>query len=195
MEPRLKTSQKWTALPGEIVKQIREVFTQAFPEAVKKGRFLVESRIYKEELLVRVGYNENGRLKQHNFEVSIGYKPDKDNMVKMVHLGIDVCATLFAELFTEDSDSEFPRLWTEFEVEGRTLFVQYSGINSDLEKQADELLGKNVPPDLIVGEDDEELEIERKGVKRILGLTDDDDNDLEDTEVDEEEEDDDGRSH
>lgn len=173
MEPRLKSSTKWTSLPGEILKQIREVFSQAFPDASRIGRFLIEGRIYKEELLVRVGYNEHGRLKQHNFEVSIEYKVDKDNMLKLVHLGIDVCASLMSELFKEDDDSEFPRIWTEFEVENRKLFVQYSGINSELEKQADELLGKD-NSDLIIGEDEEELEEEKEGLKRILGLTDDD---------------------
>jgi hypothetical protein len=173
MEPRLKSSQKWTSLPGEIVKQIREVFTQAFPEATQKGRFLVEGRIYKQELLIRVGYNEHGRLKQHNFEVSIEYNPAKDNMMKMVHLAMDVCATLIAELFAEDDDADFPRIWSEFEADGRSLYVQYSGVNSDLEKQADALLGKT-HQDLVEGEDEDELEEEREGLKRILGLTDDD---------------------
>lgn len=173
MEPRLKSSHKWTSLPGEILKQIREIFAQAFPEEAKVGRFLVEGRIFKEELLIRVGYNEHGRLKQDNFEVSIEYKADKDNMMKMVHLAIDVCATLMNELFEEGEDVDFPRTWSEFDVEKRKVYVLYNGINSDLEKQADEILGKS-NKDLIQGEDEEELEQEKEGLKRILGLTEDD---------------------
>lgn len=180
MEPRLPSSQKWTALPGEIIKQIREVFSQAFPEAAKKGRFLAEGRIYKEELLVRVGYNEHGRLKQHNLEVSIEYNPAKDNMVKMVHLAIDVCATMMEQLFEEDNADDFPKVWKDFEVEGRTLYLQYTGVNSDLEKQADELLGKS-NKNLVQGEDEEELEEEKEGLKRILGLTEDDEDETSDS--------------
>lgn len=175
MEPRLKSSQKWTALPGEFLKQMRQVFTQAFPEPSKTGRFLGEGRIYKEELLLRIGYLSNGSIAQSNFEVSIEYKADKDNMIGLVHLAIDVTATLFHELF-ENPEATFPRLWEEFEVEGKSVYIQYSGVNSELERQADLILGED-KGGLVQGEDEDESELERNGLKRILGLDPDEDDD------------------
>lgn len=170
MEPRLSSSQKWTSVPSEYLKQIQEVFAESFGKKAGKAEFLAEGRIYPKELLLRVGLSQPDQLKQANFEVSLEYERNKDNMVKMIHLAIDVAASMVDEYFNQGGDDEdFPRIWTPFEAQGRTVHIQYSVANSELEAEADRLLGIHADS-LVEGEDVEELEAEKKGLKKMLGL-------------------------
>jgi len=158
MEPRLPFSSKWTPIPKELAHQITEVFEETFSSYLKKGRICTEGRIYLREVLLRVGYWEKGRLKQNNFQVSIEYNRDKDNMVKMIHLGVDCIASLLEQFFAAPKEEDFPHTWTRFEVEGREVFLQYNTENSELEAAADEILGEG-EEGLLRGEnEDEELE-------------------------------------
>jgi hypothetical protein len=174
MEARLKSSKKWSAIPKELVKQVQVALGKNFPVHAKSGQFQVEGRIYPTELLVRVGYLENGRLKQDNFEISIEYKAGKEDMVKLIYLAVDAGASLLDQLLNNsDERPEFPAIWTEFEAEGRMLFVQHSAVNSKLESEADRLLGLKEGALLEDREDDEQPE----KLKRLLGLDPDDDED------------------
>ena len=183
MEPRLKTSKKWTALPKELIEQIRNVFVENFTEQAKAGKIFAEGRIYPEELLFSIGYLPNKQLRQHNFEVSLPYKQNKDNVMKLVHIAVDAAASLFVQLFEdEDAVEEFPTVWQEVKFEGRALFVQYTTENTELSEEADRLLGLSRGSGLAEGdwdEDDDDLDPEE--IKSRLGLTDDDDIDDDDS--------------
>ena len=89
MEPRLSSSLKWTALPKELIEQIRTVFQSTFKEHLKGAKVEAEGRIYPQEILVSVGFKPKGALRQTNFQVSLGYKKDKDNVLKSIHLIMD----------------------------------------------------------------------------------------------------------
>jgi len=142
MHPRLKTSKKWSPLPKEFLKQVESVFKQTFKSQIDQGKVVVDGRVYPEELLVSVGYHGGKGLRQSNFEVSIQYKKDKDNVIQLLNLSVDVAASLFEQYFASEDDHEFPRLWQEFDVENRPVFVQYTGTNSELESEANKLLGE-----------------------------------------------------
>lgn len=73
--PRLITSTKWTEIPEEFLAKVLTVFNNQFKKEVETGEFLAEGHIYPQELVLRVGYLEAGRLKQINFEASIDLKP------------------------------------------------------------------------------------------------------------------------
>ena len=167
MEPRLSSSKKWTSFPKEYLKQIQEVFNKSFKLHLERGKILAEGRIYKEELLLRVGFLENKRLKQSNFEISIQFNKQKENAVKLIYLAIDVAATMMDEFFMAETDDDFPRIWKEFEVENKKIHIQYSVVNTALEEEADRLLGIK-DDNLIQDADEEELE----AVKAQLGLDD-----------------------
>src|SRR5689334_12140086 len=114
MEPRRSKSPKWTQLPKDYVTQVVSALRKSFADETKSGKFVVEGRIYPDELLIRMGFLENGRLRQTNFEISIDYKPGKDDAVKLLNLAVDVGATMLEELFSATDDKDFPRVWKPF---------------------------------------------------------------------------------
>ncbi len=155
MHPRLKTSKKWSPLPKEFLKQVESVFKQTFKAQVGTGKIVTEGRIYPEEILVSVGYHPGKGLRQSNFEVSIAYKKDKDNVIQLLNLSVDVAASLFEQFFAAENDQEFPRLWQEFDVDNRPVYVQFSGTNTELEKAANKLLGEHADEGLTGGDWDD----------------------------------------
>lgn len=143
MNPRLKTSKKWTAFPQEYLKQIEDAFRESFKDHLKSSQLILEGRIYSEEILLRVGLLEKGRLKQANFEVSMVYSTKSKDAVERIHDCIDAAASMMHEYLESppDEDIDFPLSWKEYEFNGRPLFIQFSTVNSSLEAQADALLG------------------------------------------------------
>lgn len=153
MKPRLKTSKKWTTFPGDYISQIEDVFKQAFGEKLKIYKMMIEGRIYTDEILLRVGLLEKGRLQQANFEVSMPYSRTKQDAQDRIHNCIDAAASMMNEWLETDGEAEFPRSWKEFEFEKKRLFVQFTTDNSELEAKANELLGvENVE---LLNEDEE----------------------------------------
>jgi hypothetical protein len=158
MKPRLKSSTKWTNLPSEVSKQIQIVFEQNFQKELGKAQVIVEGRLYSEEILLRVGYLEEGRLKQNNFEVSLNYDPQSENSaLSTIHTGVDVLASLMTEHFEEEGgELEIPQIWTEFPFEDLTVWLRFTTENSNLEKKANELLGE-WDDSMVKDSNDEEL--------------------------------------
>jgi hypothetical protein len=145
MQPRLSTSSKWTAFPEDLTQKILQVFTENFPIEADAGEFLIEGRIYAEEVLLRVGYLEHGRLRQINFEASKEYSSEKQDAFKMIYLCVDALGATFEEYFdnTDDSDEErldFPLYWQPFEFDDGTVYLQHSTDNTRLDAEADRLL-------------------------------------------------------
>ncbi len=156
MQPRLKSSKKWTAFPSEYSEQIETVFKENFAKQLSAGKLIIEGRIYPEEILLRVGLNEKGKLAQANFEVSMDSSPSKKDAVERIHNCIDAAASMMLEYFENDGDVEFPRVWQEYPFQGQALYLQYSTENTDLEAQANALLGDDAEEALVHEEDTEE---------------------------------------
>jgi hypothetical protein len=156
MKPRLPSSKKWTAFPKEYVTQIEQVFNQAFAAQLTTGKLIIEGHIYPEEITLRVGYLEKGRLTQANFEISMNYSREKQDAVDRIHNCIDAAASMMNEYFESAGDVDFPRAWKEYDFSGVPIFVQYSTVNTELENQADQLLGldeANLVKEELAGED------------------------------------------
>ena len=141
MIPRLESSTKWTSLPEELSVQIERAASDLFPEQAREGKFLAEGRIYPEEFLFRLGYVENERLVQINFETSSAFNLEKDNIKKIIDLSVD-CSAALMEGFFKSTEMDYPRDWKRVDFDGRDIFVQHTTVNSELEKQADKLLGE-----------------------------------------------------
>jgi hypothetical protein len=171
MIPRIATSKKWTALPAELCGQIREVFQESFSDASKRGKFHIEGRIYPAEMMLRVGYLENGRLLQANFEVSMDFNSAKQNALEQIHFAIDCAASLLQEFFEREQDlEEFPREWQPIQFEKREIFIQITTENSELEAEANRLLGLSADA-LVQGSDEAtEAAADEKAVISMLGL-------------------------
>lgn len=179
MTPRLASSKKWTSIPAELCEQIRDVFAENFVELAKSGQFLVDGRIYTQELLLQVGFLPKGRLRQVNFEVSINFDVNKQNALELIHFIVDCAASLLQEYFVAGENIEsFPIQWKSYELEGRNIFVQVSTTNTALESEANRLLGMTT--DDLVREDPLD--------SNIAGETDSDENtDSDDTDSSDEE--------
>lgn len=141
MQPRLKSSTKWTAFPKEYADQIESVFRENFAKQLGEGKLIVEGRIYKEEMTLRIGVHRKGELRQTNFEVSVDYT-SKDAMEK-INLCVDAAASMMMEYFENDGEMDFPLAWKAFPFEKETVYLQTSSENSELEAAADKLLGED----------------------------------------------------
>lgn len=141
MNPRLKSSKKWTSFPKEYSDQIQAVFKENFAQYLDQGDLIIEGRIYPEEIMLRVGYLEKGRLAQANFEVSMNYSQDEQDAVKRIHNCVDAAASMMMEYLENDGEVDFPYTWKEFPFQGKKIYLQFTTENTSLEAEADKLLG------------------------------------------------------
>lgn len=164
MKPRLISSKKWTPFPKDYLQQIELAFAEAFPGQFEENKLILEGRIYPEEILLRVGYLEKGRLKQNNFEVSSPYSPAKKDALDCIHTCVDAAASLMNEFIVSEGEVDFPTSWKDYDFGGMPIWVQYSTVNTELESEADRLLGlqeKNLVVDESAKEDALEFSVER----------------------------------
>jgi len=146
MKPRLIDSKKWTNFPKEYINQIQKVFHEAFAKQLTQGKLIVEGRIFQKEVLLRVGYLEKGRLHQANFEVSMNFSAEKKDTIDRIYDCIDAAASMMNEYFESQGEVEFPLDWKEYDFTGQRIWVRYSSENSELEAQANALLGAAEQP-------------------------------------------------
>ena len=145
MNPRLKTSKKWTDFPAEYLQQIEDVFTQNFKAKLGQAHLIVQGRIYPTEIMLRVGLRQKGELKQVNFEVSINHDPKKKDALERIHNSVDAAASMMDEHFdniAQEKEASFPIKWQEYEFDGRAVYLQFTTVNTELEAKADALLGE-----------------------------------------------------
>lgn len=159
MFPRLKTSKKWTAFPTDYIRQIEQAFLENFSAELQNAKLVVQGRIYPAEIMLRVGFLEKGRLAQNNFEVSLNLGKDKNAIMDKIHLAIDAIGSLMNEYFESDGSMDLPRIWKEFEFNKTKLYVQFSGENTDLEQEANKILGV-AGDDLLNDAEDDDAEPE-----------------------------------
>ncbi|UXR63463.1 hypothetical protein EZJ49_10285 [Bdellovibrio bacteriovorus] len=143
MNPRLKSSKKWTAFPKEYSEQILGVFKENFAQYLGDAELIVEGRIYQEEIALRVGYLEEGRLAQANFEVSMNYSQEQQDAITRIHNCVDAAASMMMEYLENDGEVDFPYTWKEVPFQGKKIYLRFSTENSSLEAEANKLLGLN----------------------------------------------------
>ncbi|MBS1971868.1 MAG: hypothetical protein JSU04_16270 [Bdellovibrionales bacterium] len=191
MQPRLKTSKKWTAFPKEYTEQIESVFQENFSDLLGSNKLVIEGRIYPAEVMLRVGLAQPGRISQANFEASMDYDPQKKDAVDRIHNCIDATASMMMDYFESDGESEFPRTWQEFPFNGVKVYLQFTTENTDLEAQANALLGED-DDSLVLEEQENEDALDRSEVDETLSHDQDEEDFPEDeTEEDDEEDEDD----
>lgn len=162
MNPRKKESKKWSTLPPDLATQIKKVFEENFKAHLVGKTLKVEGRIYPTEVLMRVGINTKGELRYHNFEVSLDHSVAKENTVQQIHVAVDAIASLMADYFENEEDHEMPLVWAEYPFHNQKLWLQYSSVNSDLEAEANKLLGLDEQALL---NEDEAIDAELEGLE------------------------------
>ncbi|MES2962951.1 MAG: hypothetical protein V4760_03605, partial [Bdellovibrionota bacterium] len=147
--PRLATSKVSTAVPPEFLAKVRGVFEKQFEIETDLGEFIADGLIFPDEVVLRIGYLESGRLKQINFEASMDIKKtklaDSDattpvGTMERLYTLIDVLGSLMEEYFQAgqiEDDMDLPLSWREMEFEGETVYIQHTTVNTRLEEEAD----------------------------------------------------------
>ena len=146
MEPRLKNSVKWSPFPEELTLQITEVMEEGFSDeyGLDTHQFVIEGRIYSQEILLRVGLTVDHQLKQHNFEFSFEFDPEKEKLLEHIRESMDLVGHIWREFLEEDmEDEDMPRTWKNLSMGNNIYYYRYSTVNTALEKQADILLNQH----------------------------------------------------
>jgi hypothetical protein len=159
MDPRKKSSVKWVPLPAEYCKLALEVFEGQFGERLGDAQLTIEGRIYREELIVRLGFLRPNTIRQINFEASVDFDLSKENAFELLNFVMDPLASWLSS-FLETKEVEFPPIWKKHRFKNRDVFMQYSTVNSKLEAEADKLLG--IEQGLLNADDDEVTEVSEK---------------------------------
>lgn len=160
MKPRLLSSKKWTQIPNELNDQIKSVFIEAFQEKLGDStKFLIDGRIYPQELCLRVGFIEPGRLTQCNFEVSLDNKELDQSPLEKIHLCIDAAASMMLDHIESEGNADLPYTWQPYKFNEQNIYLQFSTENTELEAEADRLLGLS-QKSLVSESDDTETEME-----------------------------------
>ncbi len=141
MTPRRASSKKWTQFPQDFIDQVTSVFKETFAASLGSSTLIIDGRIYPQELVLRVGVREVGRLKQSNFEVSTDYEADVPESLDRIHCLVDVAASMMLEFFESEGEAEFPFVWKEYPYKGQPLYLQTNAENTDLEAEANAFLG------------------------------------------------------
>jgi hypothetical protein len=156
MDPRKKASRpgKSTNLPKEFMDNVKVVFAQAFKKQLKGKPLLVEGRIYPDEILLSVGFKEEAKaLRQTNFEASIDHN-GKD-VLKKLNLCVDAISSMMLQFFDADGDIDLPKQWSPFKFENDTIHLQSTGRNTELEAEANKILGLKSEDELLIDEAEE----------------------------------------
>ena len=171
MNPRLKTSKKWTLFPKEFLSQIKDVFSQGFKAQIGAANLIIDGRIYSEEILLRVGLSEKGLLRQFNFEVSMSHSAKDQDAIDRIHDCIDAIASMmhdYFEFIKKEEEPDFPLTWKEYEFNNKPLYLQFTTVNSDIEAQADALLG-TAEDKLLIEEEDTEDALDEPASPTMFG--------------------------
>ncbi len=145
LKPRLKISTMATSLPAEYLAQIQELLREQRPEYI----WVVEGLIYSDEVTLRLGFREPERLKQNNLELSMDLN-QKDPLMAQISFGFEYLHFILEEVFSQalasgdeffDPFQELPVLWKKILFQKKQLYFKTSGENTDLEAEADRLLG------------------------------------------------------
>ena len=143
MDPRRRANRKTksTNLPVEYLKNIKEVFEKAFIKDLNQRPIIVEGRLYPDELALSVGFKlEKEGLRQQNFEASIDYKGTNE-IVKKVNACVDAISSMVEQYFEHKGELEFPLQWTKYKFENEEIHLRSSTRNTELENEANRLLG------------------------------------------------------
>ncbi len=144
MSPRNQSKAPWTSLPEEFAFKVLSALEKDFAPQSKNGEFIVEGKIFDNEILIRIGYLEGGRIRQVNFEASFDYDGEKTDIIENFYICIDALGVWMHEYFEKvekDEDIDLPLVWRGSDFKNNTVFLQFSTVNSRLEQEADRLLG------------------------------------------------------
>lgn len=152
----------FSKLPKDITEAIAEILTETFQSQSEKGTFKAQGHVYASEIVLRAGYLESGRISQINFDLSIKTSPQSQQAVKDLDELTAVAKELFVSYFKSENLEDFSYTWKPYPTtSAKPIHYKYDGTNTNLENEADKLLGENQNESLVIGDMSEAEAIEQ----------------------------------
>lgn len=144
MTPRLDSSifKSQSSFPPDALKLIQESLQEQYAEFLADKVLVVQGVIYPKELILSVGFRDKGGIRQRNFEASMDFDLQTQNPVNLIHAGLDAVGSMMSQWIETDGDLAVPLEWTKFDLDKNPLWLRSTNVNSDLEAQANALLGQ-----------------------------------------------------
>lgn len=163
LSPRNEENKSFSLLPPELLETILEIFKDTFQEESTKGDFFCLGQVHQGEILLRLGYVEKGSIKQVNFDTSIDVEPNEPHVTDLLDELIVGTKELFINYFKNKNLEDFSYYWNPLETsKNHAIFYKYDATNTQLEAEANKLLGEeNLDSSLIHGDMEESEEIEK----------------------------------
>lgn len=169
METRKIHETKFSELPADYLKMVKDVFTTNFNAGLKRldeftstqHYFDTAGRIYKDEIILDISLMEKGQLAATSVHASTDFdaQASTPTLQDLLSACVDAAGAIFASLFASTSDEAIKKLaeqslsafenvpfqWTALQVERHSVFVKLDKTNPHLDQMADEWLAENDP--------------------------------------------------
>ncbi len=162
--PKNKRNTAYTPLPTELLTAIKNNFKEDFEKHGNKGSFFTFGRVYQGEIILRIGYVKKNSLMQINFDTSIQTINSKLSVIESLESLVFSTKELFIDYFKNNNLEHFSYHWNLIN-EKSNVFYKFHSTNTELELQANILLGEEKTPsskeNLIIGDlssDSDEIE-------------------------------------
>jgi len=165
IRPKDTNNKTFAKLPTEIEEAFVQEFNETFDEKAKIGSFMCEIRVYRTEIVLRVGYNISGEIRQINFDLSKELEADDPNPSKDLENSVASAKELFHRYFKTSNTEDFSPVWASFL--NTDIHYKMDGTNTTLESEANRLLGD--PDKYEYEEEDTETTTKASSDKMIHG--------------------------
>ncbi len=139
IRPKDTNNKTFAKLPTEIEEAFVREFNETFDEKSKIGNFMCEIRVYRTEIVLRVGYSITGEIRQINFDLSKQIELEDPNPSKDLENSVAGAKELFHRYFKTTNTEDFSPVWASFL--NTDIYYKMDGTNTKLESEANRLLG------------------------------------------------------
>ncbi len=144
MTPRLDSSiaKNRSLVPQDALALIRESLLEEYKDFLADKVLITQGILYPQEVILSVRYREKGGIRQRNFEASLNFDLITQNPMNLIHAALDSVGSMLSQWIETDGDITLPLEWSKFDFENQSIWLRTTNVNSDLEAQADALLGE-----------------------------------------------------
>lgn len=124
------------------------------------GQIILNGRIFSDEIVLSLGFLAKNSIRQVNFVVSadIEPSPEEENppFLLTIEKGLHFLQLCLLDYFErkEELVEDFPKVWHKVQFNDETLFVRIDPTNSELESEANKILG--LKEDTLYNDSDED---------------------------------------
>lgn len=136
-------NKKFSSTPEDLNNLIKETLIDSTEITLQSDdqSMNVRGRIYPDEILLKVSFNEKGAIRCHNFSASMDHSVDDSDIIDRMQNLMEALSSMMEEYFSAEEELDMPLDWHQYELENRKVFLMYSTENDEIDRQAEALLG------------------------------------------------------